>query len=137
MTSIRFTVAGLPVPQGSMKGFSRGGRVHLTSDNPKLKDWRTQVAYAAQFHAPKELLEGALSVCLHFTLPRPASVKRNKRPLPTSKPDVDKLTRGILDALTNVVWRDDSQVTRVSASKRYDDNNPPGVLVEVEEDHEQ
>ena len=35
------------------------------------------------------------------------------------RPDLDKLTRAALDAMTRVIWRDDSQVVRIEALKRY------------------
>jgi Holliday junction resolvase RusA-like endonuclease len=35
------------------------------------------------------------------------------------KPDLDKLLRAIGDGLTGVVWRDDSQVISISATKHY------------------
>lgn len=38
---------------------------------------------------------------------------------PMTKPDVDKLLRAFLDALTGVVWKDDSQVTDAITRKRY------------------
>jgi Holliday junction resolvase RusA-like endonuclease len=44
-------------------------------------------------------------------------------------PDLDKLIRAILDALTGVVWRDDGQVVDIVASKVYADT--PGVDVVI------
>lgn len=45
-----------------------------------------------------------------------------------SKPDLDKLVRTVLDALTGVVIHDDSQVCGIVAQKDYAD---PGVQVVV------
>ena len=51
-------------------------------------------------------------------MPRPKSTpKRNVRPAHTKTPDIDKLLRAALDALTGVVWRDDAQVAEVSVRK--------------------
>jgi Holliday junction resolvase RusA-like endonuclease len=50
------------------------------------------------------------------------------RQIPTVPPDLDKQIRSILDALTGVAYGDDSQVTRILASKEY---GSPGVEIEV------
>ena len=49
----------------------------------------------------------------------------------TKSPDLDKLERAVLDALTAVVWVDDSQVAEVDKRKVYADDMPPGVNVTV------
>jgi len=48
------------------------------------------------------------------------------------RPDLDKLVRAVFDALTNVVFKDDSQVVSVFASKRLaGPGDTVGVTVEV------
>lgn len=126
---ISITVAGNPIPKGSMKGFNRGGRVILTSDNPRLKDWHHLVAWAAQEQG--KMLAGPLEVHMLFTLSRPASISAKKRPHPVVKPDVDKLARAVMDALTGICWTDDAQVVRLVAFKRYEAQ--PGVEITIEE----
>ncbi len=37
---------------------------------------------------------------------------------PTAKPDSDKLARSACDAMTGILWNDDSQVVSVCAEKR-------------------
>ena len=116
---LRFEVFGQPQPQGSARAFVVKGRAVVTSANPNLKDWRNLVSVAAR-ESMQGLppVEGAVEVEATFWLARPKSVKRT---LPTVKPDVDKLIRGCLDAMTSVVFADDAQVTRVAAQKRYCD----------------
>ena len=119
--SISFTVFGTPVPQGSMKAFMRPGMRHpvVTSDNKKLKPWRQEVTGCAlrAFRSPV-LKPAALCVSVTFFLHRPES-KARKIIYPSAKPDIDKLLRGILDALTGVAYEDDSQVCRVVMEKNY------------------
>ena len=71
---------------------------------------------------------------MRFYLPRPASASKTKK-LPASKrPDLDKLARAVLDALTDVIFEDDSQVVSLGAFKYI--TNPgqqPGVKVTVYE----
>lgn len=128
--TVSFFVHGIPQPQGSARGFNRGGKVVITSANPKLGDWRRVVAGVAQDHA--RLFEGPVTVGLQFYLPRPKSLGK-KVALPAKRPDVDKLIRSCFDALTGVMWADDSQVTTVAATKEYA-TTQVGVKVFISED---
>lgn len=48
----------------------------------------------------------------------------------TRKPDIDKLTRSIGDALATILFRGDQQVTSIVAAKRYIiGNESPGALI--------
>jgi len=120
MREIRFTAFGRPMPQGSKNAFKHGNRVVLVEASKGLKPWRSVVALAAkEFHASVQdhsLIEGAVSVDLLFHFVPGKTVKRKQM---TTKPDVDKLSRAILDALTGVVWNDDSQVVELRARKTY------------------
>ena len=126
---MQFEVYGKPEPQGSARGFVVDGRAVITSSNPNLKDWRNLIAVAAR-EEMKGLppIDGAVEVEAVFFLPRPKSVKREN---PTVKPDLDKLTRALLDGLTNVIYRDDAQVVRAITSKRYVDANTPNPCAAV------
>jgi len=61
-----------------------------------------------------------------FTMLKPRTVTR---PEPSVAPDLDKLVRAVLDGLTAIAYRDDGQVTLITASKIYGEN--PGVSVSV------
>lgn len=127
---IRFRVVGEPVPQGSMKGYVRGGRVALTSDNPKLHNWRDVIGWEARQHVT-ELLTEPVRVWANFYLTRPKSCPK-RRVYPTVKPDIDKLTRALFDALTGVVWADDALVVEHHIRKVYaNEGEQPGVMVTV------
>lgn len=52
----------------------------------------------------------------------------------TKKPDVDKLIRAILDALTGIVWADDKQVFAITARKLYcDGKHRIGAYIDIKE----
>lgn len=131
---ITFFVPGVPVPQGSMRAFvnRHTRRAVVTSDNAGLKGWRNTVSTAAAlaFSGPA-LLDQPVSVTLRFFLPRPASVKRNKRAFPVVKPDLDKLVRAVFDALTGSVLVDDALICGATSYKSYADDHPAGVEVTV------
>lgn len=147
MTAVDFWVPGVPVPKGSLRHVG-GGR--LIESAKGLADWRKAIADAARVHnalSSKGLDEpytGAVAVTLDFYLPRPASHFRGndrsrelRATAPThvkKRPDVDKLARAILDALTDSgVWRDDCLVFDLAARKHYADARIPGVRVQITE----
>jgi Holliday junction resolvase RusA-like endonuclease len=135
MSTVSFTVAGIPAPQGSKTRTKWGMR----EDNAATKPWREAVAWqATEAMQGREPFTGALVVELFFLFPRPkshygtgrnAEVLRPAAPMfMQTKPDVDKCVRACLDAMKGIVYRDDSQVAGVCASKAY---GTPHAVVEL------
>lgn len=76
-----------------------------------------------------------IRLACEFQLPYPKSSIRKYQFgwLPhTKQPDVDKLLRALMDALTGIVWVDDSQVSFVAVNKSYAWNGKPGAFVVVD-----
>ena len=125
-------VPGRPAPQGSKRHVGRG---ILVESSKACAPWRTTVAWhVAQVHigAP---LDGPLAVRLQFVMPRPAGAPKRSTPPAVKRPDVDKLARAVLDALSGVAWRDDSQITDLRASKRLAElDEQPGVHIHLTAD---
>jgi crossover junction endodeoxyribonuclease RusA len=125
---LHFTVYGVPIPQGSLKAFMPKGRRFpvVTSDNLRTKPWKHEVTEAAraeferyETYSAAPRVEGPVAVDIEFYLPRPKTAPKRIR-YPGKKPDLDKLVRAVLDALTNAgVWQDDSQVVAVIATKSF------------------
>ena len=109
---ISFRVDGVPVPQGSMRVYN-GNIVH--SQGAALATWRSAVAIAAK-QAGCVPLPGSVRLDLLFGMPKPRTVKRT---FPSVAPDLDKLIRAVLDALTAIAYLDDGQVIDINASKVY------------------
>ncbi len=137
---VEFTVVGVPKPQGSKiaqpvyrggKAVMKNGRPVLVvrDDNRDLKEWRRHVAREAAKHYLDTLIAGPVRLEILFRRERPLShfgtgknsgvLKANAPEYPTMRPDTLKLARAIEDALTGVVWCDDSQVVDHALSKRY------------------
>lgn len=129
-----FHVQGLPAPQGSKRGIVNrySGKVNMIESSKRVKPWRADVRAKAEAfidQAGGRPLEGPLALYLTFHMPRPkghygtgrnSSVLKESAPQhPIGKPDLDKLGRAILDALTGVVYTDDSQVVALSLRKMY------------------
>ena len=140
---ITFHVPGLPRPKGSTVAFrhSKTGRIVTRASNAdRLEPWEAVVRLAAK-GAIREPLTGPVCVEVEFELPRPqghyrsgkraGEVRDSAPPLPTTKPDLDKLLRACLDALTGVAWGDDAQVVQAWCRKVYALPRGPGATVRV------
>lgn len=119
MTEVVFTVLGVPQPQGSARAIMAPGArfPRVFSDNPKLKAWRRDVANAARVAHRGAPMPGPVRLIVEFYLQRPKYLRVDRAHV--SRPDTDKLLRGIGDSLTGVVIGDDSQVTHIKGSKFY------------------
>jgi Holliday junction resolvase RusA-like endonuclease len=119
-------VEGLPIAQGSKNAFNRGGRIVLVESAKGLKSWREIIAHVAKM-SNREVSDDAIKLSLLFLMPAP---KKLMRRYPTTKPDLDKLTRAVLDALTGVWYLDDAQVVALDVQKGYTFGKP-GVYIGI------
>ena len=139
---IEFFVPGIPRPGGSKKGFynKKSGRVIIVDAGTHTKPWRqTIMSFALGEAATHGLLQhpGGLSVC--FFLPRPKKhygtgknssvLKPDASYWHSIAPDTTKLMRALEDALTGILWRDDSQVVWQIGCKVY--SEMPGARVRI------
>jgi crossover junction endodeoxyribonuclease RusA len=122
---LEFVVAGIPAPQGSKRAFVRGGRVSLVESCARVKPYRALVSLAASQARTEAPTQQPVGIAIAFVFVRPKSHYTSKGELragaPThpGKPDIDKLCRAVLDALTGILYHDDAQVVSLNASKRY------------------
>lgn len=133
---LSFTVHGIPAPQGSTRAFIPKGwsRPIITAANKKTKPWRQEVAGAALTAMEEDLLSCAgrniaFRLIVVFRFQRPKSVKAGVLEK-TTKPDTDKLIRSVLDALTGILWEDDSQVVEIIARKEF---GTPSAEITIQE----
>lgn len=138
MTKIELVVFGIPIPQGSMRAFMHPKMKApiITSDNKKTKPWKQEIAGAADDVMQKRKLsvfEGVpVSVCCHFYFDRPKSLKKSIL-CKMTKPDIDKLARAVLDALTGTIFKDDAQVVSLLLGKSFDSRPRAEIGVIVSE----
>ena len=140
MRKIEFFVPGAPVGKGRPRAARRGtGVVMFTPE--KTAGYEALVAAAASNAMRAEagpLFTGPLEAVLEMRIPIPASWSKAHKAaalagteLPTSKPDIDNVVKAILDACNGMVFRDDSQVVILIATKRFSET--PGVRVVIRE----
>lgn len=129
--SLEFFVPGVPQTKGSARAFMPKGARHpvITNDNPKNKGWAKTITLEAQRMARQMGMQptnGPVMLRLTFYVPRPQRVRESGTPS-TTRPDLDKMERSVLDALEGVFYLNDAQVCVLHSSKVY--GEPVGVHV--------
>lgn len=115
--SVEFTVFGAPATKGSTVSFmGRNGRIVTKGDCATLAAWTQAVGWAARI-AQVPFYERPVPVRVHASFRFPFPKKR--RLCPTVRPDIDKIFRALLDALTGIAYADDAQVVEIFAMKLY------------------
>ena len=128
---LTFVTHGHPKPKGSMRHVGNGRMIEQVAGS---REWKAMVTLAAAAERDKvdwETLEKVpVEIDIAFIVTRPKT-NRNTEPITRSSGDVDKLCRNVLDALANAwIIRDDSQVTRLRATKEYGET--PGARITVQ-----
>jgi Holliday junction resolvase RusA-like endonuclease len=157
-TTLTFTVLGEPIGKGSTVSrvatygngqivYKHGRPVVISHDSKGREGYRAEEAVAAEALVAREaagweLLRGiAVEVWTRFYTQRPkghygtgrnAGLLKDSAPArPITKPDKDKLERRVLDALSGVIYADDSQVVGGEPSKWYAEGDDP-ARIEIE-----
>jgi crossover junction endodeoxyribonuclease RusA len=147
---IAFDVLGTPAPKGSARAFYKAGmkRAVIVKDNDaRQKNWDGAVREAAaeivgNVEAPP-FVDRPLVVSITFRMARTAGhwgkgknagrLKPTAPLYPQTKPDIDKLARATLDALTGIVFDDDSRIARLELFKVYAQPGDEGARITVGE----
>lgn len=154
--TIQFFVTGTPKPAGSKRPFNifrRGpngermwtGKTVVIDANKNAKDWKADVSAAAKAVYSGPLLTCALRMVVLFILRRPEGhygtgknadkLKPSAPEYPTTKipGDLLKLTRGVEDALTGIIYADDAQIVSHVLDKQFqaDRSDRFGALVTI------
>jgi crossover junction endodeoxyribonuclease RusA len=133
---VRLIVYGIPIPQGSKTAFVVKGRAVVTDGKkgPALKEWRMAIAWEARkwlSETNTAPIDGPIKLAVTFYMPRPKSAP--KRVLfPATRPDLDKLTRAVGDALAGIIYTEDSRIVDIVVSKRFAVNSAPRAEIAVE-----
>lgn len=129
---IKFEVKGTPVAKGRPRLGKNG-----TYTPQKTKDYEELVKLSFLKQYPKfDPFMGELSVKVDAIFEVPKSYSKKKRVVLlhtgyTHRPDVDNLTKSVLDALNGLAYKDDAQVCSLHFDKYY--GKEAKVIVEIEE----
>ena len=120
--TVTVVIEGVPLA----KGRPRYGNGHMytpksTADFERSVGWSCKAAMKGQ-----RPFAGPVKINIQFELPAPKSwlkPKRNgvadTRHFATCRPDIDNLTKTVLDACNGVIVLDDSQIIELVAAKRF------------------
>lgn len=142
---MKIIVYGQARPQGSPRAVvGRNGQAFVTEDRRGARGhraWRQEVAREMLTVAPPEPWDQPVSVTLYVYVPRPrahfrtgkhaAQMKAGAPSVPATGIDLDKLQRCLGDAGTGILWRDDSRIAEWHVYRRFADDGPERIEVEV------
>jgi Holliday junction resolvase RusA-like endonuclease len=136
---LTYRLEGDPKGKGRPR-FRSTGKFVQTYTDAKTRDYEEQIRIAARnAMGNAEILEGPIRFMLVAAFPIPKSMSKDDRRRaiegdlrPMKRLDLDNVLKAHMDALNGIVYRDDCQVTRISASKIYSEH--PLVEVFVMED---
>ena len=139
---LNFVAFGLPSPGGSKSAFRNprtGKIVVVDAGGKKTRTWRTVVAHAARAAmSGGELMQPPLALVIEFRMPRPKNhykasgeIKADAPWFPIVRPDLTKLLRSTEDAMTGIVWHDDSQIVEQNIHRTYSSSEDTGARITV------
>lgn len=128
---IVFTIWGKPVQKGSTRSFlHRTTRKVITLPAAKgYREWEKEAVAVARTASRGQTFDGPVKVSLDFVLSLPQSERAAR--WHAVRPDLDKLTRAVLDVLTVAgIVKDDGQVAQIEATKIAGQNPSVSVIVD-------
>ncbi len=153
--TISFTVPGVPIawPRAKVSahiirvaGKLKAVATMYVPETEDIKKFKHDVVFAARgaMHerdtpaSPTYPLATPCAMALTFVMPRTKAMTTVRKPMNREwfnhKPDIDNLSKGVLDALNGVVYMDDRQVCKLHVIKIYASGaEPPALHVVISE----
>lgn len=133
--NLKFEILGKPMAKARPR-LSKSGFAYTPA---KTVNYENLVRYTFQREFPLHIpFENNLEVYITaiFEIPKSYSKKKKKELLETHdnynhKPDVDNISKIILDSLNGIAYKDDSLITILHVNKEY--GLQPKVIVEIKE----
>jgi len=139
---IEFHIPGEPKPHPRPRAFVRSG--HASIYTPKSAQDRKyniqQFALDAMKAAGHEMpMDGLVSLEIEFVFPRPKNKIWKTKLMPRERlaqgPDLDNLSKSVMDAMNQIVYMDDRQVAVLIVSKwMAAGDESAGIRIRVEVD---
>jgi len=127
LVAVSFDVVGRPAPQGSKKSVGNGRFVEASKYLPA---WRAAVVSAARLAYSGEPITTPCRMRVVVFLDKPKKPKFESAP--GVMPDVDKLARGIADAVKiGGVIEDDALIVSLEIDKMWAVDRPAGAWIHI------
>src|SRR5699024_7334504 len=134
---MQIIIEGKPEPQLRPRATRIGNSIRLY-DPKTTTNYKNLVKWTAKQQWKQKPLECPLVVELDIYRQIPKSTSKKRRKLknervirPVVEPDLSNYVKGIEDALSGIVYKDDSQIVELIARKFYSDN--PRVEIFIKE----
>ena len=119
-----FEIPGQIIGKARPRMNTRTGKAYTPS---KTKNYEFTAKQWFVIKYPRfETLEGRVKVTIiaYFDIPKSISKKKEAEMLkqnisPTKKPDIDNITKIVLDSMNKIAFKDDTQVTELKVEKKY------------------
>jgi Holliday junction resolvase RusA-like endonuclease len=119
VSTFTFIIPGKPVAKKRPR-FARRGKFVTTYNDQETEEGRFLWEIKSQWKRPQ--IEGPVSLKANFFFDYPKSMPNKvvaSDPSYTKKPDLDNLCKFFKDVFNGTVWKDDSLVIAMSATKSY------------------
>lgn len=131
-----FEVPGEIVGKARPRMNTRTGRAY-TPTKTKLYEYALRQWFCMNYPNFKQI-ENRIKVTIvaYFDIPKSTGKKKETEMLnqsisPTKKPDIDNITKIVLDSMNKFAFKDDTQVTKLEVEKKY--ATEPKIYVKIEE----
>lgn len=138
MNEVSMTLPFDPTPKGRPR-FSVHYNHVMTHTPPKTKAFESQIGFYYRSEGGIKFDKGIpLRVSIAFYMPIPKSASKKAKidmqasiKKHTCKPDLDNLTKTVLDGLNEVAWHDDAQIVELQVKKLY--SGKPYIQINISE----
>ena len=142
MVTFKLEIPGSPQAWQRPRSSGRSGGKPIFFEAKHVKSWRQYIRALAGSWPPSSMLGGTkkdpipLIVIVNFYMSRPRRLYRKKDPpgtLPApTRPDLDNLYKGVVDALEGIVFRDDALICSAHMNKYYHEKEgKPRTTIEI------
>jgi len=129
--SLRFNIKTKPIPQARPRFYVRyhGLKGFVGAyDQDRSKSYKEFIAWHGRLKANEAglLNPSQQPIALEIIFQMGKNNRLNE--YHTKRPDLDNLIKSVKDALTGIIWKDDSQIVKLRAEKRF---GPEQVNIKV------
>ncbi len=131
-----FEMLGEPVGKARPRMNTRTGQAY-TPTKTKLYEYALRQWFIREYPNFRPIESRVkVEIVAYFSIPKSTSKKKEAEMMrnfisPTKKPDIDNITKIVLDAMNKFAFKDDTQVVILQVEKKYSDI--PKIYVKVEE----